>query len=61
MELISNQKTKKFYYPDKPWPKTKIRFLILETSEVLVYIDEDLDVDWQARKRFKIQNYFIQF
>lgn len=58
MELNRNQKTTKFYYPEKPWPKIKIRFLILETSEVLVYIDEDFDVDWQARKRFKNSKLF---
>jgi hypothetical protein len=34
------------------WPETEVHYLILKTDEFIVFLDSDLDVDWQTSAKY---------
>ena len=34
------------------WPGIEVEHLVLETDEFIVWLDHDLDVDWQTSKKY---------
>ena len=34
------------------WPETEVHYLILKTDDFIVFLDSDLDVDWQTSERY---------
>jgi hypothetical protein len=40
----------------KEWPDLDIKFLVLATDNYIVFIDSSLDVDWDTKSNYKVEN-----